>query len=161
MARMQFGGRPVEEDDEAGLLRLNNYKRNEPRKQMGTLHTTMSTTPVVRGPAGPAEPPPRPAAVLPIVEPVRITEGVEELVGDGCRGLISRLEQFSCRPDSLRGTIQNPQWICVPIHRFFKLCRSASRTISVEIPPPQSTDPTRPTKKNELTSNERIEEALT
>ncbi|KAA1067017.1 hypothetical protein PGT21_009818 [Puccinia graminis f. sp. tritici] len=113
----------------------------------------MTTTCVVGGPVpttlradGGAEPPPRPAAV-PIVEPVRITEGVEELVGDGCRGLISRLEQFSCRPDSLRGTIQNPQWICVPIHRFFKLCRSASRTISVEIPPPQSTDPTRLTKK--------------
>ncbi|KAA1065186.1 hypothetical protein PGTUg99_018776 [Puccinia graminis f. sp. tritici] len=126
---------------------------------MGT-NPTMSTTGVEGGPGGAAEPAPSPAAV-PIVEPARITDGADhQELGNGSRG-ISRLEQFSCRPDSLRGTIQNPQWICVPIHRFFKLCRSASRTISVEIPPPQSTDPTRPTKKNELTSNERIEEALT
>ncbi|KNZ54903.1 hypothetical protein VP01_281g5 [Puccinia sorghi] len=34
---------------------------------------------------------------------------------------IATLEQFSCRPDTLRGTIQNPKWICVPIKRFFKL----------------------------------------
>ncbi|KAH9467601.1 hypothetical protein Pst134EA_011240 [Puccinia striiformis f. sp. tritici] len=56
---------------------------------------------------------------------------------DPCR--VSTLEQFSCRPDILRGTVQNPKWICVPIHRFFKLCPSESsnsdRLISVEIHP--------------------------
>ncbi|KAH9445036.1 hypothetical protein Pst134EB_025288 [Puccinia striiformis f. sp. tritici] len=55
---------------------------------------------------------------------------------DPCR--VSRLEQFSCRPDTIRGSIQNPKWICAPIHRFFKLCPSESshpsRLISTEIP---------------------------
>ncbi|KAI9609176.1 hypothetical protein KEM48_002955 [Puccinia striiformis f. sp. tritici PST-130] len=63
---------------------------------------------------------------------------------DPCR--VSTLEQFSCRPDILRGTVQNPKWICVPIHRFFKLSvhlasvsilqsSNSDRLISVEIHP--------------------------
>lgn len=55
------------------------------------------------------------------------------------RVLISRLTQYTCQPDRIHGTIQNPKWICDPIDRFFKLVPSkdfhTNRLISEEILP--------------------------
>ncbi|KAA1085348.1 hypothetical protein PGT21_004088 [Puccinia graminis f. sp. tritici] len=45
-------------------------------------------------------------------------DGHDRAVGGRCR--TSLLEQFSCRPDTLEGTLLRPQWTCVPVHRVFK-----------------------------------------
>ncbi|PLW14811.1 hypothetical protein PCANC_01116 [Puccinia coronata f. sp. avenae] len=84
---------------------------------------------------------------------------------------ISTLEQFYCIPDKLRGTLQNPKWICVPIHRFFKLCPQETSSqhpstknrpfISVEIPPPHASTTSSskqytPSETNNPTANHEI-----
>ncbi|KAA1064482.1 hypothetical protein PGT21_004426 [Puccinia graminis f. sp. tritici] len=69
-------------------------------------------------------------------------DGHDRAVEGRCR--TSLLEQFSCRPDTLEGTLLHPKWICVPVHRVFKLCPSTTsdgRQISVEVGLPIPTEP--------------------